>query len=236
MNAFACFLWDGREHRNPERQIAYGGRHVQALRRMLIRTQSEPFRLFCVTDRPAAELEPGACCIPLPSEVAILPSFYPKLWAYSDAFAKALYGAGWSGRVLLLDLDVIIVGDLSPLFSRSESFIIWDQANGELYNTSAVMMQPAVRARVWNEFDLHEARAREAQMKTKSQRFIADQGWLASVLGQGQPTFSECDGLLQYRPSKHKDEPQPGGLAYFMCGPYDPATEQSAWIREAWDA
>ena len=58
-------------------------------------------------------------------------------------------------RFVMIDLDVIITGDLTELFSRKEDFIIWgDRPMRTPYCGSLMMMNAGARKEVWEKFDI----------------------------------------------------------------------------------
>jgi hypothetical protein len=83
-------------------------------------------------------------------------------------------------RFVSLDLDVVVTGDLTPLFERTEDFVIWAWPfRGTLYNGTMWMMDAGARAKVWTEFD-------PATSPTKSRLagFAgSDQAWMNYVRG-----------------------------------------------------
>lgn len=227
MMPVVCWLWRGHGHLRPD-VPKYGPGHVNALARMLARHGMT--RLVCVCDDDAG-LDAGIETIEFPDAVADLPSYYPKLWAFSEAF-----GATIGGRFLSIDLDCVVTGDLMPLTQGAAGFKIWNQARGEPYNSSCFTLEPHARTRVWEEFTPARGAAAQAKAERAGGRWCGDQSWIAEVLGPNEATWSEADGLIQYRPSRHRAAPAPGALAHFLCGPYDPAEEAkvSPWIAEAW--
>ncbi len=96
----------------------YDAHYVNVLRRMVARHLSRPFRFLCFTE-DARGLEEGV-------EVHPLPEFPEPPWEYArfcSAWRKlALFRqglAGMQGKVLFLDLDVVITGSLDAFFEYS---------------------------------------------------------------------------------------------------------------------
>jgi hypothetical protein len=216
---FVCWLWRGKGFW--KETTKYNERHVSVLASMLKRHGGHS--LICVQD--------GSFDIPgsviMPKRVRKLPDYLPKLWAWSKEFHEII-----GERFVSIDLDVVIVGDLAPVVSGPEPLRIWDQAEGEPYNTSLFAIEPGFGNEVWDRLS-PEALA-IARLRTK--RWTGDQSWVAYVLGKGQTTFSQRDGILQYVPALHRAEMPKGMLAGFMCGPFDPAREakHSGWVKKSW--
>lgn len=222
---FVCWLFHGRRF-DRSRVMRYQPEHVRVLASMLRRHGGHD--LVCVTDQ-AAEVgqHSGVRVIDMPAEVSALPRYYPKLWAFSREFGKQI-----GQRFASIDLDVVITGDLAAVLEPFREFGVWDQARGEHYNTSLFVLEPGARAEVWEQFDLDAT----AQAEANASRWTGDQSWVGHVLGADQPTFSEAVGVIQYRPSLHREARPANCLAAFMCGPYIPDIEakQSAWVRGAY--
>ena len=112
----------------------YGPEYVNILFHMVSRHLRAPFRFICLTE-DARQLEPGI-------EVYPLPEFEEPPWKYArfcSAWRKlALFRKGLAdmqGKVLFLDLDVVITGSLDDVFSFSDKFAMienWYQpGNGQ---------------------------------------------------------------------------------------------------------
>lgn len=223
MSLFVCHKWRGHGWKQ-HRVVRYHAAHVNTLASMLRRHGGH--RLLCITDDPGG-IDPLIEVVAMPENVAALPSYFPKLWAFSREFGQ-IVGERFTG----IDLDTVITGNPGPLTERDGDFIIWNQAQGEPYNTSFFTLEPGARAEAWERFTLEGG----LEVERKVGRPTGDQCWLGYVLGPGEKTYSQADGLIQYRPKRHRERPEPHGLAYFLCGPYDPAEEAkvSAWVADAY--
>lgn len=217
---FVCWLWKG--HGFDRQVVKYGERHVTTLSDMLWRHGGHS--LWCVHDGNFSPPVPG---IRMPDDVAALPDYLPKLWAWSAEFHALM-----PGRFASIDLDAIVVADLEPVLASRRPLKIWDQARGERYNTSLFALQPGFGNAVW---DCATPEAIE-RAKAQAERWTGDQSFVSYILGDGHDTFGESDGVLQYRPTVHRAACPDGARALFTCGPYDPKreAEESEWIREAY--
>jgi hypothetical protein len=151
----------------------------------------------------------------------------PKVWLWSRDFHKEM-----GGPFAYIDLDVVVLTDLEPLLREPSPIRIWDRAKLELYNTSLFSVVPGYGNEVWDR--LCEAEWERA--KKAARYWTGDQSWLAHVLGPGLPTFGERDGIICYRPSRHRAGVPSGTRAAFMCGPFEPFSEasQSKWVHRAY--
>ncbi len=122
MRSYVCFLWNG-----PVRR--YKPEHVNILAHAIRYFDREPHRFICITDEtkgfsPAVEVMPmPAAAKPLGRLAAPqgkdFPSSYRRLWCFSEE-AKVL-----GDRIMLLDIDAMIVGDLLPLWETPGDFVGW---------------------------------------------------------------------------------------------------------------
>jgi hypothetical protein len=219
---FVCWLWRGRGFW--KRTATYDGHDVAVLASMLKRHGGH--ELICVHD---GNFVIPTCIwqMPMPSNVAALPDYLPKLWAWSPEF-HAVVGE----RFASIDLDVVLLGDVAHLLSGPEPVRLWDSAVNESYNTSLFAIEPGFGHQVWNSYVPESL----AAARDRAVYWTGDQSWVAHVLGPGMPTFSESDGVIRYRPQLHRDAPPPGALAVFLCGPRSAETESehSEWVRKHW--
>lgn len=82
---------------------------------------------------------------------------------------------GFDDRIVGLDLDAIITGQLDPLFDRQESFLILKGANAvnpNPFNASVTMLRPGYHAGVWKTFSM------DAAKMIRFHEFPDDQGWI----------------------------------------------------------
>lgn len=221
---FVCWLWNGRDF--PRSHATYSAAHVGVLQSMLARHGNH--RLAVVTDQPEAFTGHAVRAVEMPADVAAMPDFLPKLWAWSPAF-HALIGE----RFASIDLDVVIAGDLGPILYHEAAIRFWRERTGrEPYNTSLFTLTPGNGQEVWTSAT-PEALRRASE---NADYWVGDQSWIAHVLPHDLPTFGEEAGVMQYRPKLHRAQMPAGMVAGFMCGPYEPAgeAEQSEWVRRAW--
>lgn len=214
---------------------------VNILRRSVARNFQHPHRFVCVTD-DAKGLDPEIEVVPLWTDFADIPSphgghnpsCYRRLRAFSPEVVDVL-----GTRFVSLDLDCVVIGDLTPLWDRSEDFVIWGDTNPKTpYNGSMFMLTAGTRSEVWTDFDPDES-----PMRAKSAGFWgSDQGWISYRLGVGQAKWGTQDGVYSYRnhilPSNGKI--QPNTRIVFFHGankPWQHAVSSRpghAWIRDHW--
>jgi hypothetical protein len=154
----ACVLRSGGEYR-PE--------HVQALREQVARWLPLAHDFVCLSDMGDGD----PMWIPCPTP-------FRGWWAKMEMFAPGLF----SGRVLYLDLDSVVVGDLSEIASYAGPFAMLS----DFYRPE----RPASGVMAWDA-DSEQARAiwgawiRDPQEHMYTYRGGGDQAFLRSVVGDG---------------------------------------------------
>ena len=221
----------------PGYRSTFGPTAVLALRNALRRQYPLPHRFVCITDdsRGLEDIE----TIPLwPDHAAVIsphgrhqPSCYRRLKLFDPAIELLL-----GPRFVCIDLDTVIVGDVTPLFSRAEDFVIWGETNPKpFYNGSMFMLTAGARPQVWTAFDPQ----RSPSLAKRAGRFGSDQGWISYVLGPGQATWTRDDGVYSFRVHL---EPKGGALPanarvvhfHGKVDPWDWRGQRLAWVREHW--
>ena len=143
----ACVMVRGRRRR-------YSAKWVDRLRRMVARHTDRPFRTVCLTDQPET--------MPEGVEPVVIPNrghgrgWWSKLHLFHP-------GMPFDRRVLYLDLDVLVLGDLAPIVDFPADFAIcadsasaW-QGKDELkvikaYNSSCMVWDHRARERFFRDF------------------------------------------------------------------------------------
>ena len=142
MLSFVTFKWQPptgyRSHFDAE--------NVNTLFRMIRRHYSGPMRAICVTDDPQG-IEESIEIVPLWDDFASVPSPHgghnPSCYRRLKLFAPDA-GKTFGDRLVAIDLDMVIIGSLDPLFDRPEDFVIWGQSDypqTQWYNGSLWMLR-----------------------------------------------------------------------------------------------
>lgn len=218
---------DARKHK-PE--------HVTILRNMVRRNLRLPHEFVCVTNCPE-EIDPSIRTIPLWDDYLHDGYCLVRLRAFSEEM-REIIGA----RFAWLDLDVVIVDDITPIFNCPSEFKISGvELREQPYNGSIVLMDAGARAQVWHEFDP----VRFARIKAEKNYGGTDQAWIAVCLGEYEDVWIQRDGIYNYR--EHIDPPRPLGTdgalprnarIVVMNGRFSPddrlCQEKSSWITQFW--
>lgn len=98
----------------------YSSEDVNRLARQVRRNLARPHRFICFTD-DASGLEDGVDAMPLP-ELGLPKGHGDTRWRKLALFRRNL--GGLSGTALFLDIDLVVVDDLSPFFDLPGDFFI----------------------------------------------------------------------------------------------------------------
>lgn len=234
-----CWKWH-----KPGYRSKYGPETVNVLRRMVARNLQMEHRFTCITD-DAAGLDPQVRIIPLWDEWGDIPSpagaHNPSCYRRLRIFAPDA-GELIGERIVSMDLDTVVTGDLTPLFSRKEDFVIWGGQSAQphirtpwnWYNGSFMMIRAGTRTKVWTEFDPLQSPQKAHAANSRG----SDQGWIAYCLGQGEAIWTERDGIRSYRNSiaTNKNRLPPGARLVAFHGRHDPWMPEvqaiNPWIKE----
>lgn len=183
------WLWRQRESR-------YTAQQVNVWAAMVARNLTIPHRLACVTDMPEG-IDPQVEIIDPPRDLEsiTIPGWGPKrpqCWRRISIFrrdAARLFG----DRIVSMDLDCVIAGKLDSLFDRTEDIVLYASPPGSRgkrpYNGSLLLLTAGARPQVYERLTPEGATAATKQ-------FIgSDQAWISHILGPGESTWGEQDGV-----------------------------------------
>lgn len=234
-------------------QKKYAERHVNTLFRMIKRHYRQPFRFICIADPYGLEPEVfdnGVELLIRPNPVPQLknpygegtPTCYRRLELFGQDLTDLLT-TRWKAyrafepdeRIISMDLDVVVTGDLTPIFERPEDFTIWRSfARQTQYNGSLWSMKPHARPKVWTEFIKDPERARERARGAGY--YGSDQAWMNYILGPKERCYGEHDGIYSFRRHLKKSPlPSDAKIVFFegLYAPWDPEVqEKHPWIKE----
>ncbi|MEO3713569.1 glycosyltransferase [Roseateles flavus] len=159
----------------------YGPEYVNRLYAMVARHLRGPFRFVCLTDRVEG-IRPEVQCLPIPE--LKLPTGIPERgWTKLTTFEADLHGL--QGTALFLDLDVVIVDDITPFFEVPGDFLIihdWKRPWRITGNSSVYRFRLGAHADVLERFRREHEAIRA--------RFRNEQAYLSDEIHQ--------QGKLQY--------------------------------------
>lgn len=229
---FVCWKWKPR----PGYRSLFTAEHVNILARMIGRNYAKPHEVLCITD-DAEGIAPEVRTLPLWKDHGELisphgpmnPSCYRRLKMFSEE-ARDFIGP----RFVSMDLDCVIVGDLSPVVERPESFVAWGDTNPTTYyNGGLLMMTAGARRQVWEKFHPVESPKESRRLG----QWGSDQGWIGACLGPKEAKWSTADGVYSYRNHirpKGGALPQDARIVMFHGAhdPDGPEPQRLGWVRE----
>lgn len=242
MSAIVTWLWHGERDYRPE--------HVALLGDMIRRFCEDQYRLVCFSEM---EGDHGAFEVfPLPEATEVLqdlrtpeaghfPTCYRRLWLFSEDAASFFS----SGKVLLTDVDALVIGDLAPLFEYDEDFIGWrpplawgteDRFAGGMW-----LHRTGTRLDVWEDF-IAEPETAIGQAKAAGFRG-SDQAWLSYKLTPDCPCWPLGAGvhsIREWNKRRRGGVRNPVDLSSAICvhfngilKPWDEACqEKHPWVTE----
>ena len=162
----------------------YCPEYVNRLYAMVARHLKGPFDFVCLTDS-AAGVRPEVRCLPIP-DLALPEGIPERGWKKLTTFEADLHGL--RGTALFLDIDIVIVDDITPFFELPGEFLIihdWKRPWRVTGNSSVYRFELGAHADVLAKFRAEAARIRET--------FRNEQAYLSDELHR--------QGRLQYLPA-----------------------------------
>ena len=137
-----CMLWSDRA---VDKNYLLQPSHVHILKNMVERHLHVPHRFLCLTDAQLTGIE----TYPIDWSKHVPSTRFNKLMLYRPGMEDIL-----GERFLYLDLDTVIVGDITPLVDRDEDIVFWRNPKFDhiTLNTSIVLHRTGTRPYLWTEF------------------------------------------------------------------------------------
>ena len=169
----------------------YGPEYVNRLYGMVRRHLKGDFRFVCLTD-DAQGIRAEVLCLPIPE--LRLPDGSPERgWKKLTTFQADLHGL--RGTALFLDVDVVIVSDITPLFEVPGDFLIihdWKRPWRITGNSSVYRFELGSHPEVLEGFRQHSSDIRA--------RFRNEQAYLSDVIhGQGKLQYWPADWCCSFK-------------------------------------
>lgn len=233
-----CFLWnDGFREYLPE--------HVNRLHKLIQKYLTLHHRFICVTDEEEG-FDDGVELFKLPEEAnwikevktlekKRMPSSYRRLWLFSEE-AKCL-----GDRVLMLDIDVMVVNNIDRLFSLNANFVGWRPRSEQRDKIKAIngakrigggtwLLRTGTHTKIWNDF------AEEGQHKARDVGWRgSDQAWLSYNLAKDCTVFPDSFGIYHNQDGAKgwATIPEDATIIHFngKIKPWDNRICDRAWVR-----
>lgn len=176
--AIVTFKWKGPDHYRSK----YTAQHVNTLRRMFERHLHIAHDFVCVTDDPEG-LDDGIRVVPLWKDYSALPSPHgpsePSCFKRLRLFARDAGEIVGAKRFAWCDLDVVLTGDVTPIFNRPEPIVLLPGGRPHIpFNGSLVLMDAGCRPEIWETFDPEFSPKRNVEAKCLG----SDQGQISFCL------------------------------------------------------
>lgn len=237
-----CWKWEAFEGYRSK----FTAEHVDVFARMVRRNYQKPVEVVCITDNSAGihecdrvlELWDEFKDLRSPMDRQVGPQRNPSCYRRLRMFARD--AGDWLGkRIVSMDLDCVITGDLAPILDRVEPFVMWGDTNPTTYyNGGLISFAAGARPQLYEQFRKDPA-ACIAKGKAKHQ-FGSDQAWIGACLGPREARYSTNDGVYSYRNHirlrEHGKLPANARVVFFH-GQYDPwlgEPQTLPWVREHW--
>ena len=172
---------------------AYTPDDVRLLQRMVARHLTVPHQFAVITDHPDAFAEDDIRAIPIDRATHVPGTCFVRLMTFHPQ-GKEMIG----DKVLQLDLDTIIVGNIDHLLAREEDdLVLWrnptinpKRPGRSFYNTSILLHRCGSIPEVWETF---------IGMGAGARRTVKDDQWfLSDVFGPHMPYFDGArDGVYR---------------------------------------
>lgn len=220
----------------------YTAEHVNALHsRLQVGMRDMPFKLVCVTDQ-AADVE--TMTWPLWKDHRnlvnpagkLFPNCYPRLKLFSRPLQEEM-GIPEGAKMCCIDLDMLPVDDLRPIFDRGEPFLGWmvkGSRQQTVYNGSLWMFKAGYFTDIWEQFDPVNSprQARQRQFFGSDQAILSNEFMVERGIKCG---WTEDDGLYAFRVLRGSSRLPEGARLVAFYGRYKPwdeaAINQTPWLK-----
>lgn len=215
-----CVYWEGKF-----RKRNYAPGWALRIKSMAERRMKSNFDFVVMTNVPHR----------FPSEVNTveLLSEVPGWWAKLEAFDPGVFG---TSRVLLLDLDLVIMKDLTPLFDHEGEFCLANTVGPfnrlvrpGMHSAGVIVFDAgsALTVRIWEDFFLQD---KEAHMKNYrgDGRFL--DRWTSHFTRFPEGWVTK----LRYCPENGNLPTKKAKIIHCMPWKNDIAAKKFKWVREVW--
>lgn len=168
MNTVVCLKWGDK----------YGPEYVNNLHQHVEENLTLPHRFVCITDDPSG-LADGIEALPLLSDDETIKGWWQKL----AFFKKEIHDI--KGRVLYIDLDVLITNNIDCFFEEEGGYIVIDEWITNGINSSVFRFEVGQHEIIWDEF--LNGRPDGMGNPAKRERLMhGDQNWVCHMIPDAQ--------------------------------------------------
>jgi len=206
MITFVCWKWA-----QPGCRTSYDASHVNTWANMVKRHYKGPHRLLCITDdKRGVQIE----TYPLWQDHSRmtnpngghLPSCYRRLKIFSTPQQERM-GIKPGDKVVSMDLDVVILRDITSMFQINHPFAGWKRISPNPkkpagYNGSMFMFTAGMFDYLWDTFDPQTSPVRAK----RAGQFGSDQGWISLNISGHGPGWTQLSGMYSYSSDIYKEK------------------------------
>lgn len=231
MIKIVTWLWHGSLRR-------YQPSHVNVLVNMFERHLTIPHEVICITDLkhgfsdkvrlmtvPDAARELATLRTP---ERRGFPSCYQRLWMFSKDATQL------GKRVMLVDVDILLTGNIDHLFHHVEHFVGWQPIAAFGKNDNRVgggmyLMTTGKHTEIYDRFIGYPSiiEANKAGFRG------SDQAWISFKLAGKVKLWPDDSGIYSIRDLKDKKLPDDACFIQFN-GQYKPWHGRPSWVKKHW--
>lgn len=238
MITFVCWKWS-----EPNYRTKFTAEHANVWNAGIRRHYGADCRTICVTDDPEGvrfetfPLWHDLDDVRNPSG-SHLPRCYRRLKIFSR-YVTSEMDIAEGDPVVSLDLDVVFVRSIRPMFSEIEDFKGWRGVGSfqpVVYNGTLFQFRAGRAEFLWTDFDP----ATSPGLANRERYFGSDQGWISYRLDGCAPGWSADDGILSFSSDLHPNRqtlPSHARIVSFngKRKPWDDYVQQeSPWIKNYW--
>lgn len=156
---------------------------------MLERHLHLPHELVCVTD-DASGMDKRIRAVKMPPEFAGVPRCRRRMWQFAKERA-----CEFGHRMLCIDLDVVIVRDITPVLDRHEPIVCWKVGYAGVYSGSFLLCDVGALDGAWQRYRDDTA----AFVRATGEKNGSDQAMLNLWLrGRNVAHWTEADGFVTW--------------------------------------
>lgn len=212
---------------------SFGEHYVRRLASAVHRNLTEPHRFICFTDH--TRYINGLTQYAIPNtELLNVKGCFARLRLFDPHLQEKVFIKP-GDRVVNLDLDLVVTGELDTLFDRDDDFTILQDINTQnpcRFNGSMWMLRAGARPDVWADFSIENYH----KLGVPFFSFPDDQGWLEHKHPQAG-SWGPADGVYGF---KKKGWPPGENLpaharVVAFPGWRDPSKfEHLKWVKDSW--
>ena len=220
-NNIVCIKWGKK----------YGPEYVNNLYAMVERNITIPHKFVCITDDPT-DLNPAIHVLPMLDD--IMEGWWHKLTLFKPTIGDL------TGRLLFMDLDVVITDNIDCFFVDKDFSIIKEWlVKG--FNSSVFLLEIGKYTHVWDNYKKRlETDQRPGRVKGQIRGYNGDQDWITEQIPNPPYTWP-MEWVPSYKYCCQKGLPEGSKIIIFHGNPNPPDAilgwkrwGPSPWIKKYW--